>query len=161
MARLTDPNPTENVELLSGQYQGDMVLNLKQWAEVEGILPRTGLINETYRWINNTVPYELSDDFSKLFSILFCFKEIMNIISYFIGTTQKAHILLGLADIENRTCIKFVPKNDDHVDYISVIVSNVNYTDEQYYFFLYIFVRELSLDVGLKLVVKVVNKNSI
>lgn len=125
MLKLTNPNPTENVELLSGQYQGDMVLNLKQWAEIEGIIPRTGLINETYRWKNNTVPYELSDDFSKrmfqiflinLYIILFKFK-------FTIDTNQKAHILLGLADIENRTCIKFIPKTDDHIDYISVIVS--------------------------------------
>lgn len=70
MEKLQNPYENENMELFSGQFEGDMVLNLRQWASIDGIIPKTGLINQTYRWINNTVPYELSNVFGKLNSMI-------------------------------------------------------------------------------------------
>lgn len=79
-----------------------MVLNNEQRDVLFGYVPRTGLINGRYRWANGTVPYELMDVFS---------------------TAQRAYILKGLAELEEVTCLKFVPRNINHEDYVQVIVS--------------------------------------
>ncbi len=65
VARLNDPSESENLEFLSGQFEGDIVLT---FAQRRSIMNPDG-INDRYpasRWPNNTVPYALSDDFSKL-----------------------------------------------------------------------------------------------
>lgn len=59
------PHPTENVELLGGQFEGDMVLNQDQMNEINGIESRVGLIDGRYRWTNNLVPYTLGSEFSE------------------------------------------------------------------------------------------------
>lgn len=92
--------PTENAEEFSGQFEGDIILNALQKQFVRGIHSKTGLLNETYRWINNTIAYEID-------------YETFN-------DEQIAHIELGLELIQNVTCVTFVERTDEE-DYISVI----------------------------------------
>lgn len=66
-------------------------------------LDRTGLIDTSYRWPNNTVPYELSDIFSQ---------------------EQKDYIELGLRELERVSCVTFVRRTTEET-YVSVEVSEV------------------------------------
>lgn len=75
-------NNDANADELSGQLEGDMVLNYEQWSAFNARSHsfKTGLINIKYRWPNNTVPYEISDDFGiilelNLYNILFIIKK--------------------------------------------------------------------------------------
>jgi hypothetical protein len=54
-------------ELLSGQYQGDIVMTPEQLEEYKGgKRGKTGLRDTDYRWPDNTIPYEIVEsDFSK------------------------------------------------------------------------------------------------
>lgn len=94
-------NYKQNPEELSGQFEGDMVLNPEQAEYIFGD-QRNGLIDTRYRWLNNTVPYNLSSD---VFS-----------------TAQVAHIELALRTLESVSCIKFVPYTNE-VAYVDVTVS--------------------------------------
>lgn len=92
----------QNIEELSGQFEGDMVLTNDQERMLKG-LDRTGLIDTSYRWPNNTVPYILSDIFSQ---------------------AQKDYIELGLRELERISCIVFVPRTTEET-FVSVEVSEV------------------------------------
>lgn len=65
-------------------------------------LQRTGLVNENYRWPNNTVTYEISSAFEP---------------------DRVESIELGLRRIEEVTCIRFV-KRTNEVNYVFVTVRN-------------------------------------
>lgn len=79
-----------------------MVLTVDQEQMLSG-LDRTGLIDLSYRWPNNTVPYILSDIFSQ---------------------AQKDYIELGLRELERVSCVYFVPRTTEE-DFVSVEVSKV------------------------------------
>lgn len=89
----------ENIEQLSGQYQGDMVLSAKQERALKG-MERTGLIDVNMRWPNKVVPYVLSDVFDD---------------------EQKNHIVAGLRELERVSCLSFVERTDE-VNYVRVNV---------------------------------------
>lgn len=80
-----------NIEQLSGQYQGDMVLSEQQERVLKG-MERTGLIDINMRWPNNVVPYVLSDVFN---------------------VEQQAHIEAGLRELERVSCLTFVPRTEE------------------------------------------------
>lgn len=91
-----------NIEELSGQFEGDIVLNENQYDYIFGNgLARNGLVNITYRWPNNTVPY---------------------LLDYLNHTqAQRDHIEKGLNVLQSVTCLKFVRRTTE-VDYIQVQV---------------------------------------
>lgn len=63
--RLRHLTKNDNAEEYSGQFEGDIVLSQ---AQLLGLMTRNGLINKTYRWSNNIVPYVIADNtFSKFF----------------------------------------------------------------------------------------------
>lgn len=65
--RLKNLGPDDYAELLSGQFEGDMVMSPD---EIEiltggGRGGRTGLINTQYYWTDNIIPYTIrEEDFS-------------------------------------------------------------------------------------------------
>lgn len=70
--------PDDYAELLSGQFEGDMVLSPEEIELLigEGRGGRTGLIDRNVRWTDNIVPYQIrEEDFSKYF--LFNFEFIL------------------------------------------------------------------------------------
>jgi len=97
LALIKSGNYNENIEQLSGQYQGDMVLSEKQERLVKG-MERTGLIDVNMRWPNKVVPYVLSDVFNE---------------------EQKNHIEAALRELERVSCLTFVPQTDE-VNYVRV-----------------------------------------
>jgi len=97
IATIASGNYKQNIEELSGQYEGDMVLTSDQERMLNG-LDRTGLIDTSYRWPNNTVAYILSDIFSQ---------------------PQRDYIELGLREIESVSCIRFVERTTEET-YVSV-----------------------------------------
>lgn len=99
VALLNSGNFKQNAEELSGQFEGDMILNYEQ-AKMISLKQRTGLINEKYRWQNKTIPYTLTDKFS---------------------TEQKEYIRSGLDRLEEVSCLKFVPKTSE-IDFVNVTV---------------------------------------
>jgi len=78
-----------------------MILTKKQEEELFG-LGRTGLVNENYRWPNNTVYYEISTAFEQ---------------------DRVESIELGLRRIEEVTCLRFV-KRTDEVNYVYVTANS-------------------------------------
>jgi hypothetical protein len=57
---LLNLGPHDLAEELSGQVEGDMVLNDEQIKELNEGSSRTGLINERYHWPGGIVYYELA-----------------------------------------------------------------------------------------------------
>ncbi|XP_029720897.2 seminal metalloprotease 1 [Aedes albopictus] len=95
IARLQNLQPGELAEELSGQFEGDMILTEEQFLET---YRRNGMINESYRWPQNTVFYDIDD-------------------TYF-SRAQVRYILHGMRLIERATCIRFrqrEPENDDYI----------------------------------------------
>lgn len=103
VAIIESGNYLQNIEELSGQFEGDMVLTAEQKRMLTG-LDRTGLIDTSYRWPNNTVPYILSDIFSQ---------------------EQRDYIELGMREIEAVSCLLFVPRTTEE-NFVSVEVSKVS-----------------------------------
>lgn len=115
-----EPNSPENIALiasgkhlqkieeLSGQFEGDIVLTDLQKQAINGHL-RNGLINTTYRWENNIVPYNFTADLNEV---------------------QRAEVLKGLRAIEAAApCISFVQRTiEEH--YVEVHVSQVTFNLE-------------------------------
>lgn len=89
----------QNPEELSGQFEGDIILNKEQADYIYGG-QRTGLIDNRYRWPNRVVAYNLSDVFT---------------------AAQIAHIELGLRTLESKTCLRFVPYTNEAA-YVQVTV---------------------------------------
>ncbi|XP_017050615.1 seminal metalloprotease 1 [Drosophila ficusphila] len=82
----TDP------ELTAGYFQGDMDVDFT----------RNGMLTETRRWPNATVPYRISEEFD---------------------APQVEYIKLGMQFIEYYSCIRFVPAAQDEENYLIVIPS--------------------------------------
>ncbi|XP_017768142.1 PREDICTED: zinc metalloproteinase nas-4-like [Nicrophorus vespilloides] len=80
----------QNVWEVSGQYQGDIVLNQKQ---------RNGLIHEVYRWPDNEVPYEFDPSLSE---------------------EHKKHIAESVKIFEQVSCVKARPKRPEDGNYIYI-----------------------------------------
>ncbi|XP_058053859.1 seminal metalloprotease 1-like [Anopheles bellator] len=98
--RLRNLQPGELAEELSGQFEGDMVLSEEQEREVLGN-KRNGLIATNFRWPDNTVPVVITEeDFTP---------------------EQVEHIRRGLRQLESVTCLRFVPRQEEHTDYVRVI----------------------------------------
>lgn len=63
--RLKNLGPDDYAELLSGQFEGDMVMSPEEIDILTGRGGRTGLINTRYYWTDNIVPYTIrEEDFS-------------------------------------------------------------------------------------------------
>lgn len=102
MALIESNEYSQNIEEISGQFEGDMVLTLEQEAMALGREERTGLIDTNYRWPENTVIYEFSDIFS---------------------VAQKEYIELGMSRIEAISCIRFRERTTE-INYVEVNVSS-------------------------------------
>lgn len=63
---------------------------------------------EGYRWPNGTIPYEITQDHSK-------YKDRSDYTE-----EEKEQIEKAIKKIEQRTCVKFVPKTEDHKYYIDI-----------------------------------------
>jgi len=88
----------QNIEELSGQFEGDILLNPEQRDAIFFPNHRNGLIDRKYQWSNRTIPYELSDDHTK---------------------DQQDLIRKALDQIQNVSCVKFVPRTDEE-DFIEM-----------------------------------------
>lgn len=92
MAILASGNYPQNIEELSGQFEGDMVLTKEQMMLVQGVMDtmaeRTGLIDESYRWPDNVVPVTL--------------------VPGHFDAEHEAHVYLGLRTLESVSCVRFV-----------------------------------------------------
>jgi len=97
LALLKSGNFRQNIEQLSGQYQGDMVLSEKQERVLKG-MDRTGLVDVNMRWPDKVVPYVLSEVFND---------------------AQIAHIEAALRELERVSCLTFVPRTEE-VHYVHV-----------------------------------------
>lgn len=106
-----------------------MVLNYNQWLFLQGISPRTGVMDEMYRWNKNEIPYEISEDFGKnmskntlLFYRSYNFHNSHHHYNQYIDAIQKEQIIAALNNLQNVTCLIFIPKMEKHIDYISFTV---------------------------------------
>uniref|UniRef100_A0A1L8DQK6 Metalloendopeptidase n=1 Tax=Nyssomyia neivai TaxID=330878 RepID=A0A1L8DQK6_9DIPT len=104
-ATLASPLPKSNillqpVEEMGDFFEGDMILTESQRQAFfkSRIDSRTGLLDERYRWQNNTLPYDFASDVSK---------------------EQQDYIELALRNISSNTCLTFT-KRTDEVDYVKV-----------------------------------------
>jgi hypothetical protein len=62
--RLRHLGKNDLAEELSGQYQGDIIISPEQLMEYRsGNKGKTGLIDTSYRWSNNEVPYEIVESY--------------------------------------------------------------------------------------------------
>lgn len=105
MAVIASGDYPQNIEELSGQIEGDMVLTSEQEQMVDGSSSgRTGLIDTNYRWPDNVVPYELNAIFDQ---------------------AQRDHIVRGLHEIELISCLRFVERTTE-VNYVEVTVSEIS-----------------------------------
>ncbi len=102
---ISSGNYNENIEQLSGQYQGDMVLSEKQERALKKGMDRTGLIDVNMRWPNKVVPYVLSEVFND---------------------EQKNQIEAGLAELARVSCLTFTPRTDE-VNFVRVNVRIIYY----------------------------------
>ncbi|XP_063709431.1 seminal metalloprotease 1-like [Culicoides brevitarsis] len=87
----------DNAEEYSGQFEGDIVLSKEQ---LSALLTRNGLLDHTYRWKENTVPYVIANN---------TFSDV-----------QKNYIRRGLDQLQLVSCLKFVERTVEE-DYIEVI----------------------------------------
>lgn len=90
----------ENVDQISGQYQGDILLTPDQSKALHGT-SRTGIRDLIYRWPNNTIPYSIDDVFD---------------------VYEVDRIETGIQRIIDATCLNIV-KRTDEVNYVQVRVS--------------------------------------
>ncbi|XP_063698168.1 zinc metalloproteinase nas-4-like [Culicoides brevitarsis] len=86
----------DNIEVYSGQFEGDIVLTQEQ---LESLMGKNGIIKETKRWINHTVPYVIKEN-------NFNFEQIN-------------YIHKALRQLELVTCLKFVQWTGQQ-DYLEV-----------------------------------------
>lgn len=100
VALINSGDHKQKVEELSGQFEGDIVLTNAQEEAILG-KKRNGLIDVTTRWVNNIVPYEITDQLNE---------------------SQAASVVEGLERIEAASCIKFVVRTTE-TDYVEVTVS--------------------------------------
>lgn len=77
-----------------------MVLTQQQWMLIKGIKPKTGIIEPTFHWTTNVLPYTITGNFTDAEIIL---------------------IKDSLIHIENTTCLRFVERTTEE-DYIVVTV---------------------------------------
>lgn len=88
----------ENIEELSGQFEGDIILNEGQWNAIFSPSGRNGLVDEKYRWIDGIVPFQMSENHT---------------------AEQQDYIEKALIEIELLSCIRFVERTDEE-DYIQI-----------------------------------------
>lgn len=91
----------ENAEEYSGQFEGDIILSPEQ---IGDLTLRNGLSDEKYSWPNRTVVYEFAEGFDE---------------------EKKDYIREALDEMEEVTCLKFVPRTDEE-KYIRVTVSELS-----------------------------------
>lgn len=90
----------ENVDQISGQYQGDILLTPAQSKALHGT-SRTGVRDEIYRWPNNIIPYSIDAAFNE---------------------NEVDLIETGIERIINATCLNII-KRTDEVNYVRITVS--------------------------------------
>lgn len=112
MAIIASGNYPQNIEELSGQFEGDMVLTNDQMMLVQGIMDtiahRSGLINEWYRWPNKTVPVTLHT-------------------GHFTAE-HEAYIYKALRKIESASCVRFV-NHTTEINYVELTVYILKYAN--------------------------------
>uniref|UniRef100_A0A182MQ71 Metalloendopeptidase n=1 Tax=Anopheles culicifacies TaxID=139723 RepID=A0A182MQ71_9DIPT len=102
MERLAHPKPDDLAEELSGQFEGDMVLDEDQLSVLRD--KRNGLITQTSRWPNRIVKYYIHEpDFTP---------------------EQVQHIELGVRLLQSQSCLQFQRVTPDVPAYIRVIGSS-------------------------------------
>ena len=100
MANPINNNDGPLVEEMSGKFEGDIVLTPEQEDAI--LRKRTGLINQTYRWSHNIVPYTLDATMSD---------------------AQRTAIRDALDEMEANLCLKFVERTDQS-DYVRVTITD-------------------------------------
>lgn len=90
----------ENVDQISGKYQGDILLTPAQSKALRGT-SRTGVSDEIYRWPNNIIPYSIDAVFNE---------------------NEVDLIETGIERIINATCLNII-KRTDEVNYVRITVS--------------------------------------
>uniref|UniRef100_A0A1L8DQE2 Metalloendopeptidase n=1 Tax=Nyssomyia neivai TaxID=330878 RepID=A0A1L8DQE2_9DIPT len=92
------------IEELGEHFEGDILLTERQKQEIfdEMVGSRVGLLNPRYRWPENTMYYEYADE---------------------VNAEQRAWIDLGLKNMSDHTCLRFVPRTTQ-TDYVFVTTSD-------------------------------------
>lgn len=90
----------ENVDQISGHYQGDILLTPDQSKALRGT-SRTGLRDIIYRWPNRTIPYSIDAVFNE---------------------NEVDLIETGIQRIIDATCLNIIQRTDE-VNYVRIIVS--------------------------------------
>lgn len=90
----------ENVDQISGQYQGDILLTPAQSKALRGTT-RTGVRDEIFHWPNNTIPYSIEPEFNESEVVL---------------------IEAGIQRIIDATCLNIVRRTDEP-NYVRISVS--------------------------------------
>lgn len=112
------PEDGTNVWELSGLFEGDIMLYTKQ-------PNKNGIIDETYRWPNATIPYYIDEAFSEWFYRFFlnifqmcqCFENNNGFSPFFCTANEEVvSILNAMQEYHDKTCIRFRPfvKTDEH-----------------------------------------------
>jgi len=101
LALIASGNYKQNIEELSEQFEGDILLTPEQEDILSG-KSRTGLIDTRYRWPDNVVYYSLSTVFDQ---------------------EHADHIVLGLREMERISCLRFVERTVEP-NYVEITGSN-------------------------------------
>lgn len=101
IAVLLRGNYQQNIEELSGQFEGDLVLNDQQENSIKEHYLRNGLKDTTRRWTGNIIPYNFTVEFSQ---------------------ENRSAVFDGMQAIEAAApCLRFVQRTNE-VDFIKINV---------------------------------------
>lgn len=91
-------------------YEGDMILTDNQFLSIQGLGEKNGISDESYRWPNKIIPYELPNTFT---------------------VSERRIILEAIATLNSRTCLRFKRRSTE-IDFISfqVIFFFVNFVSQ-------------------------------
>lgn len=99
----------ENLDQISGQFQGDIILTPEQSKALHGTT-RTGVRDVIYRWPNNTIPYSIDASFNE---------------------NEVELIIAGIQSIIDATCLNIIRRTDE-VNYVRITVSLKFFLDVSY-----------------------------
>lgn len=102
MGQLSLGVPTEDPILLAGLYEGDIVISRPIDPRDIEIDLRNAVVDPNLLWPNDEVPYTISAVF---------------------GANERATIARAIAEFQNRTCLRFVPRQSQR-DYVEFVRGN-------------------------------------